>query len=73
MERFFETSVLDSLYNKFFLVMYRMGEILAPTEKAFDPNSTLLWENISFSESKEILIFVPYSTAAGFKGKFLDI
>ena len=50
-----------------------MGEILAPTEKAFDPNSTLLWENISFSESKEILIFVPYSKATGFKGKFLDI
>ena len=41
-----------------FFTSCRMGEILPNGEKEFDPHTTLLWQNISFGDNKEILIFV---------------
>ena len=56
-----------------FFTSCRMGEILPNGEKEFDPHTTLLWQNISFGDNKEILIFVPYSKTTGFDGKLLDV
>ena len=51
----------------------RMGEILPLQEKSFDPNTTVLWENVAFTEEEDVVIFIPYSKTTGFKGKFIDI
>ena len=51
----------------------RMGEILSPYEKNFDPSTTLLWENVKFCENNDILVLVPYSKTTGFQGKLLDL
>ena len=51
----------------------RMGEILPSSENCFDPDTTVLWENVVFSEEREIVIYVPYSKSTGFKGKFIDL
>ena len=50
-----------------------MGEILPLQEKSFDPNTTVLWENVAFTDEKDVVIFIPYSKTTGFKGKFIDI
>ena len=42
-------------------------------EKGFDPDTTVLWQNVQFLESGDILIFVPYSKTSGFEGKMLDL
>ena len=51
----------------------RMGEIVGITEKNFDPNTTLLWENVKFTNNNEILIYLQYSKTTGFKGKIIDL
>ena len=51
----------------------RMGEILPSLENSFDPDTTVVWDNVKFLDGKEIVIFVPYSKTTGFKGKFLDL
>ena len=50
-----------------------MGEILSPSEKSFDPSTTLLWENVKFCDNNEIIVLVPYSKTTGFQGKLLDL
>ena len=50
-----------------------MGEIVGITEKNFDPNTTLLWENVKFTNNNEILIYLQYSKTTGFKGKIIDL
>ena len=50
-----------------------MGEILSPFQGNFEPRSTLKWENVVFSENKEVLLFVPYSKTNGFEGKIIDL
>ncbi len=55
-----------------FFTSCRMGEILAPTEKA-DSVKTLTWKNVVFTCSSNILIYLPFTKTTGFKGKFLDI
>ena len=30
-------------------------------EKSFDPDTTVLWQNLQFIKNGDILIFVPYS------------
>ena len=50
-----------------------MGEILPTHEKGFDPDTTVLWQNVQFLESGDILIFVPCSKTSGFEGKMLDL
>ena len=56
-----------------FFTSCRMGEILPTHEKGFDPDTTVLWQNVQFLESGDILIFVPYSKTSGFEGKMLDL
>ena len=51
----------------------RMGEILPCFENSFDPDTSVLWKNVVFTDEKDITIFVPYSKSTGFKGKFIDI
>ena len=51
----------------------RMGEILPHLENSFDPNTTVLWKNVVFTDEKDKTIFIPYSKTTGFKGKFIDI
>ena len=50
-----------------------MGELVPTYEKNFDPSTTLMWENVKFSDDGEILIFIPYSKTTGFKGKVVDV
>ena len=50
-----------------------MGEILPLLENSFDPDTTVVWDNVKFSDEKEIVIFMPYSKTTGFKGKFIDL
>ena len=51
----------------------RMGELLSPKEKDFDPSTTLLWKNLFFMNSDEILIFLPHTKVKGPKGEFVDL
>ena len=44
-----------------FFTSCRMGEILPAHEKSFDPDTTVLWQNLQFIKNGDILIFVPYS------------
>ena len=46
-----------------------MGEILPLLENSFDPDTTVVWDNVKFSDEKEIVIFMPYSKTKGFKGE----
>ena len=50
-----------------------MDEILPLLENSFDPDTTVVWDNVKFSDEKEIVIFMPYSKTTGFKGKFIDL
>ena len=52
-----------------FLTSCRMGEILPTYEKCFDPDTTVLWQNVQFLETGDILIFVPYSKTSDLRGK----
>ena len=56
-----------------FFLSCRMGKILSPFQGNFEPRSTLKWENVVFSENKEVLLFVPYSKTNGFEGKIIDL
>ena len=56
-----------------FFTSCRMGELVPTYEKNFDPSTTLMWENVKFSDDGEILIFIPYSKTTGFKGKVVDV
>ena len=69
----FAKQVLWTACTTSFFSSCRMGEILSPVEKSFDPKTALLWENVNFLENKEILLYIPYSKTTGFKGKFIDI
>ena len=46
---------------------------MSPSEKSFDPSTTLLWENVKFCDNNEIIVLVPYSKTTGFQGKLLDL
>ena len=50
-----------------------IDEILPLLEDSFDPDTTVVWDNVKFSDEKEIVIFMPYSKTTGFKGKFIDL
>ena len=50
-----------------------MGELLSSHENSFDSATTLVWENVNFVDSNEVLIHIPYSKTTGFKGKMIDI
>ena len=69
----FAKQVLWTACTTSFFSSCRMGEILPSSENCFDPDTTVLWENVIFSEGKEIVIYVPYSKSTGFKGKFIDL
>ena len=56
-----------------FFTSCRMGEILPSFEKGFDPNTTLLWQNVKFLNGKEAIMFIPYCKVKGFNGKIIDI
>ena len=64
----FWTACVTSFYTS-----CRMGEILPTHERSFDPDTTVLWQNLRFVGDSDILIFVPYSKTSGFEGKLLDI
>ena len=42
-------------------------------EKGYDPNTTLLWQNVKMLDKNEIILFVPYCKTKGFKGKIVDM
>ena len=50
----------------------RMGEIVSPSVKSFDPKTTLLWKHVNLSDS-HATIFVPYSKMKGLLGHTLEI
>jgi hypothetical protein len=56
-----------------FFTSVRMGEILASHENSCDLQSTFTWKNVVFTESKEILIRLPYTKTTKFKGSYIDV
>ena len=56
-----------------FFTSCRMGELLPLYEKGYDPNTTLLWQNVKMLDKNEIILFVPYCKTKGFKGKIVDM
>ncbi len=50
-----------------------MGELLAPREYLFDSDTTLTWKDLRFSDSGEILIYLPHTKTKGLKGEFIDL
>jgi len=56
-----------------FYTSCRMGEIVSSNRKNFDPKTTVLWENVIFSEEGEATVYVPFTKTTGLKGTVLDI
>ena len=56
-----------------FFTSCRMGELLADTEKSFDPTTTLAWKHVSSTDSCGKTIFLPYTKTTGLKGKTAEI
>ena len=69
----FSKQVIWTACNTSFFTSCRMGELLPDNSKFYDKRKTLKWENISFQDNKEILIFLPYTKTTGYKGAFIDI
>lgn len=56
-----------------FFSSVRMGEILSPREKTFDPNSTLLWGQVLFTKSNGLLIHIRQPKVKKTEGDFLTL
>jgi len=55
-----------------FFGSFRMGEILSKNEKSYNPNETLLWEDIVFREDS-VLIHVKIPKTRSQKGEYIDL
>jgi hypothetical protein len=56
-----------------FFTSVRMGEILVSHEKLFEAKSTLLWQDVNFLDSKDILLKLPFTKTTKFQGCFIDV
>jgi hypothetical protein len=50
-----------------------MGELLPPDDFSYDPNSTLLWEQVDFRRDGGILLHVRLPKVSKKEGEFLDL
>ena len=69
----FAKQVFWSACTTSFFSSCRMGEILSPSEKTFDPKTGLLWGNVKFFSEKEVIMFIPYTKTTAFGGKFIEL
>ena len=69
----FAKQVFWSACTTSFFSSCRMGEILSPNEKTFDPSTGLLWGNVKFFREKEVIMFIPYTKTTAFEGKFIEL
>ena len=69
----FAKQVFWAAYTTSFFSSCRMGEILSPSEKTFDPKTGLLWGNVKFFSEKEVIMFIPYTKTTAFGGKFIEL
>ena len=51
----------------------RMGELLPPSTRSFDPNTTLLWKHISFNDEANTTIFLPFTKTRGLMGELIEL
>ena len=51
----------------------RMGELLAESESAFDPLSTLTWAHVQFRKDDSILLFLRMPKSGAKEGEYIDI
>jgi hypothetical protein len=56
-----------------FFTSVRMGEILVQNEKVCDVQTTLMWQDVKFLESKDILLKLPFTKTTKFQGCFMDV
>jgi hypothetical protein len=56
-----------------FFTSARMGELLSPNEASFDPNSTLLWDQVLFRKEGGITLHIRLPKIANKEGDFLDL
>jgi hypothetical protein len=56
-----------------FFTSARMGELLSPNEASFDPNSTLLWDQVLFRKEGGITLHIRLPKIASKEGDFLDL
>jgi hypothetical protein len=54
-----------------FFTSARMGELLSPEESSFDPNSTLLWNQVLFRREGRITLHIRLPKVASKEGDFL--
>jgi hypothetical protein len=65
--------VLWSVCTLAFFTSARMGELLAPSEHAFDPASTLTWSCIKLRPDNSFLVHVRLPKSGAKEGEFLDV
>jgi hypothetical protein len=56
-----------------FFASARMGELLPPDDFSYDPNSTLLWEQVDFRRDGGILLHARLPKVSKKEGEFLDL
>jgi hypothetical protein len=55
-----------------FFTLARMGELLSPEESSFDPNTTLLWDQVLFQRDGRITLHISLPKIASKEVDFLD-
>ncbi len=56
-----------------FFTSARMGELLSPDDFSYNPNSTLLWEQVDFRRDGGILLHIRAPKISKKEGDFLDL
>jgi hypothetical protein len=56
-----------------FFTSAKMGELFSPDESSFDPNSTLLWDQVLFRKEGRITLHIGLIKIASKEGDFLDL
>jgi hypothetical protein len=69
----FSKQVIWTACTLAFFTSVRMGEIVVDAENCFDPKTTLLWQNVRFLDSKDILLNLPFTKTTKFQGRFVDV
>jgi len=70
--RIHSKQVVWTVFLTSFFSSCRMGELVAPTEKTFDPSTTLLWKHVVITDSY-VNIFIPFTKTKGLKGHLIEI
>jgi hypothetical protein len=65
--------VLWSVCTLAFFTSARMGELLAPSEHAYDPASTLTWSCVKYRADDSFLVHVRLPKSGAKEGEFLDV